>query len=89
MPPWKNVTVLGDIVISGGGTSEGGEDSVILRNVTAPRMLVDNLGNRFTSVKVEGDGLINQPACVPTPTWRITRRTAAAWRASTWTGRRS
>ena len=56
----ENVTVLGDIVISGGGTSEGGEDSVILRNVTAPRMLVDNLGNRFTSVKVEGDGLINQ-----------------------------
>ncbi len=32
----ENVTVLGDIVISGGGTSEGGADSVILRNVTAP-----------------------------------------------------
>ncbi len=56
----ENVTVLGDIVVSGGGASEGGEDSVILRNVTAPRMLVDNLGNRFLSLKVEGDGQIDQ-----------------------------
>ena len=56
----ENVTVLGDIVVSGGGTSEGGEDSVILRNVTASRMLVDNLGNSFLSLKVEGDSQIDQ-----------------------------
>ena len=56
----ENVTVLGDIVVSGGGTSEGGQDSIILRNVTAKRMIVDNIGNRGVSLKVEGDGLIDQ-----------------------------
>ena len=56
----ENVTVLGDIVISGGGASEGGADSVILRNVTAPRMIVDNTTNHFLSLKVEGDGQIDE-----------------------------
>ncbi len=56
----ENVTVLGQIVVSGGGTSEGGEDSIILRNVTAPELLVDNLDNHLLSLKVEGDGEIDQ-----------------------------
>ncbi len=33
----ENVKVLGEIVVSGGGVSEAGEDSVILRNVDAPQ----------------------------------------------------
>lgn len=56
----ENVTVLGKIVVCGGGTSEGGEDSIILRNVTAPELLVDNLDNHLLSLKVEGDGKIDQ-----------------------------
>ena len=56
----ENVTVLGKIVVCGGGVSEGGEDSIILRNVTAPELLVDNLDNHLLSLKVEGDGKIDQ-----------------------------
>ena len=56
----ENVTVLGRIVVCGGGTSEDGEDSIILRNVTAPELLVDNLDNHLLSLKVEGDGKIDQ-----------------------------
>lgn len=55
----ENVTVLGKIVVCGGGASEGGEDSIILRNVTAPELLVDNIDNHFLSLKVEGDGKID------------------------------
>ena len=64
----ENVTVLGEIVVSGGGVSESGEDSIILRNVTAPRMIVDNTSNHFLSLKVEGNGLIDQ-AYVRTDTY--------------------
>ena len=39
----ENVKVLGEIVVSGGGVSEAGEDSVILRNVDAPKLVVDNI----------------------------------------------
>lgn len=41
----ENVTVLGEIVISGGGVSEGGDDSIVLRNVNAPKLIVDNIPN--------------------------------------------
>lgn len=61
----ENVTVLGDIVVSGGGVSESGEDSIIFRNVSASRMIVDNTSNHFLSLKVEGNGLIDE-ACVRT-----------------------
>ena len=54
----ENVTVLGEIVISGGGVSEGGDDSIVLRNVNAPKLIVDNILNQQVSVRVEGDGVI-------------------------------
>ena len=54
----ENVKVLGEIVVSGGGVSEAGEDSVILRNVDAPKLVVDNIKNQQVSLRVEGDGLI-------------------------------
>lgn len=56
----ENVKVLGEIVVSGGGVSEAGEDSVILRNVDAPKLVVDNIKNHQVSLRVEGDGLIQQ-----------------------------
>lgn len=56
----ENVKVLGEIVVSGGGVSEAGEDSVILRNVDAPKLVVDNIKNQQVSLRVEGGGLIQQ-----------------------------
>lgn len=56
----ENVKVLGEIVVSGSGVSEAGEDSVILRNVDAPKLVVDNIKNQQVSLRVEGDGLIQQ-----------------------------
>ena len=55
----ENVTVLGEIVVSGGGVSESGEDSVVLRNVTSPKLVLDNVKNTEVSVRLEGDGVIN------------------------------
>lgn len=54
----ENVTVLGEIVVSGGGVSEGGADSVVLRNVEAKKLVVDNIGNQQVSVRAEGSTLI-------------------------------
>lgn len=54
----ENVTVLGDIVVSGGGASEGGDDSIILRNVSAQRLVLDNMKNQLVSLRAEGDGRI-------------------------------
>ena len=56
----ENVKVLGEIIVSGGGVSEDGDDSVILRNVTAPKLVLDNFTGQTVSVRVEGDGLIQQ-----------------------------
>ena len=55
----ENVTVLGEIVVSGGGVSERGDDSVVLRNVNAPTLVVDNIRNQHVSLRVEGDGVID------------------------------
>lgn len=55
----ENVTVLGEIVVSGGGVSESGQDSVVLRNVTAPKLVLDNIKNSEVSVRLEGDGVID------------------------------
>lgn len=55
----ENVTVLGEIVVSGGGVSEQGDDSVVLRNVNAPTLIVDNIKNQHVSLRVEGDGVID------------------------------
>ena len=54
----ENVTVLGEIVVSGGGVSEGGDDSIILRNVDASKLVVDNLSGQQVSLRVEGAGKI-------------------------------
>lgn len=50
----ENVTVMGKIVLCGGGTSEKGQNSVVLRNVTAEAMEVDSLAGQFLSVRAEG-----------------------------------
>lgn len=54
----ENVTVLGEILVSGGGVSESGDDSIILRNVTAPKLILDNIDNQQISVRVQGDSNI-------------------------------
>lgn len=55
----ENVTVLGEILVSGGGVSESGEDSIIMRNVTAPKLILDNIDNQQISVRVQGDSAID------------------------------
>lgn len=54
----ENVTVTGEIIVSGGGVSESGDDSVVLRNVNAPKLVLDNLKNQQVSLRMEGDGII-------------------------------
>lgn len=49
----ENVTVLGRIIASGTGTSEGGA-SILLRNVTADELLVDNLQDNEVSLQADG-----------------------------------
>lgn len=49
----ENVTVLGRIIASGTGTSEGGA-SILLRNVTADELLVDNLQDNEVSIRADG-----------------------------------
>ena len=55
----ENVRVLGEIIVSGGGLSEGGDDSIVFRNVDAPKLIVDNLRNQQVSLRVEGNGIID------------------------------
>ena len=50
----ENVDVLGRIIVSGTGESEGGEASVIMRNVTAAEMLVDNMRNKTVTIRADG-----------------------------------
>lgn len=50
----ENVTVLGRIIASGTGQSEGGGASILLRNVTADELLVDNLQDNTVSVRADG-----------------------------------
>ncbi len=54
----ENVNVLGRIIISGTGESEGGGASVIMRNVAAEEMLVDNMRGDKT-VTIRADGITN------------------------------
>ncbi len=56
----SNVKVLGEIIIAGGGESESGQDSVLLRNVEAQKLLIDNLAGNYLSVRAEGDTSIDQ-----------------------------
>ena len=50
----ENVNVLGRIIVSGTGESEGGEASVIMRNVAAEEMLVDNMRNKTVTIRADG-----------------------------------
>lgn len=49
-----NVTVNGTILVSGAGVSEKGNNSVILRDVEADELLVDNMRKREVSLRAEG-----------------------------------
>ncbi len=50
----ENVTVLGRIITSGTGESEKGDVSLVMRNVIAQELLVDNLQNQYVSLRTEG-----------------------------------
>lgn len=50
----ENVVVMGKIIIAGGGEAQKGESSVILRNVTAQGLEVDNMQGTFLSIRSEG-----------------------------------
>ena len=50
----ENVNVLGRIIISGSGESEAGEASVVMRNVAAEELLVDNMRNKTVTVRADG-----------------------------------
>lgn len=50
----NNVTVGGKIVVCGTGSSQKGESSVILRNVTANGLEIDSMTNQYLSVRAEG-----------------------------------
>lgn len=50
----ENVDVLGRIVVSGTGESEGGAASVIMRNVNASELLVDNMRKKYVTVRADG-----------------------------------
>ena len=50
----NNVTVGGKIVVCGAGSSQKGESSVILRNVTANGLEIDSMTNQYLSVRAEG-----------------------------------
>lgn len=50
----ENVDVLGRIIVSSTGESEGGEASVIMRNVTADEMLLDNMQGKTVTVRADG-----------------------------------
>lgn len=56
----ENVRVLGQIVVCGGGVSEDGDDSIVLRNVDAQELIVDTQRGQEISLRVEGDGTIQK-----------------------------
>ncbi|MBE6909733.1 MAG: S-layer homology domain-containing protein [Ruminococcaceae bacterium] len=51
----ENVRVLGDIIVAGGGESQSGKDSIVLRNVEADSLLVDSIADQFVTVRAEGN----------------------------------
>lgn len=50
----ENVTVLGRIITSGTGESEKGDVSLVMRNVIADELLVDNMQGQYVSLRAEG-----------------------------------
>lgn len=55
----ENVTVLGEIVVSGSGESNSAQSSIVLRNVKAKNMSVDNISGQFVTIRAEGNTDIN------------------------------
>lgn len=55
----ENVTVLGRIVVSG-GESQNGQASVLLRNVVANELVIDNMDDQYVSVRVDGNTYIEE-----------------------------
>lgn len=55
----ENVNVLGKIVVCGTGESEKGKNSVVMRGVTAPTLIMDNLADNAVSVRAEGSTKID------------------------------
>ena len=51
----ENVTVLGEIIVSGGGESNSSQSSIIMRNVVADNLVVDSIGDQFVTLRVEGN----------------------------------
>lgn len=51
----ENVDVYGEIVVAGAGEANSSRSSVIMRNVTANELIVDNISNQFVTVRAEGD----------------------------------
>ena len=54
----ENVRVLGQIVICGGGISQDGNESIVLRNVDAQELIIDTQRGQEVSLRVDGDGTI-------------------------------
>ena len=50
----ENVTVLGEIIVSGGGESNSSAASIVMRNVTADNMIVDSIADQFVTIRAEG-----------------------------------
>ena len=50
----ENVTVLGRIIASGTGESESGGASILMRNVIADELLVDNLQDNYVTIQADG-----------------------------------
>lgn len=55
----ENVTVLGRIVVSG-GESQDGDASILLRNVVANELVIDNMDDQKVSVRADGNTLIEK-----------------------------
>lgn len=55
----ENVTVLGEIIVSGSGESNSAQSSIVLRNVKAKNMTVDNISGQFVTIRAEGNTDIN------------------------------
>lgn len=51
----NNVTVYGKIIASGAGESNKGDCSIILKNSTAPEMIVDSPSNQYVTIRSVGD----------------------------------
>lgn len=64
----ENVTVLGKIVTCGAGESNAGNNSVLLRNVTAPELIVNSLAGQYVTIRADGDTKIDSTS-VRTPSY--------------------